>query len=245
MADIDLVSPSRSQSEDDAGRRLERWRGLPSSRAVVGGFLVALAAVGIFAAWSGTMAGPTQSYLVAARPVAIGARLARADLALQPLELPQGFPAFTDPDDVLGKKVLGPLAAGELIQAGNVARRVEGSEGAQVAPFTVDADRVPDDLRTGERVDVLATYEGTAVTAVRNILVVDVDRPKVSSLGSPSRVSLKLAFTDECELLNAKDAFDSDKPTVVVSKGTAHDDAPGASQPSEARSLRRQCFGGG
>src|SRR5687768_720166 len=49
------------------GRAVRRRSALPTGRAVVGGFLVALAALGIFAAYSSATAGPTTSYVVARR----------------------------------------------------------------------------------------------------------------------------------------------------------------------------------
>ena len=64
------------------GRSLRRRRALPGGRAVAGGFLVALAAVGIFAAYTDATADTRQAYVVARRPLALGQRLSGADFSI-------------------------------------------------------------------------------------------------------------------------------------------------------------------
>ncbi|TML58120.1 MAG: hypothetical protein E6G17_12765, partial [Actinobacteria bacterium] len=71
-----------------AGRAVRRRRSLPSGRALVGGLLVAIAAVGVFGAWLSATAAPTSSYVVARHDIAPGHRVTRADLALVRLHLP-------------------------------------------------------------------------------------------------------------------------------------------------------------
>src|SRR4051794_21908661 len=89
-------------------------RGLPSGRAVVGGFLVALAAVGIFAAYSGAQRRSRTFYVVAAHDVAPGTRLSAADLSLTAIDLPVATRRhpFRGAPDGEGSLGVGPIARG-------------------------------------------------------------------------------------------------------------------------------------
>jgi flagella basal body P-ring formation protein FlgA len=70
-------------------RRVERLRGLPSSRALVGGLLVALAGVGTLVAWQQAAGSPEHAYAVAARPILPGETLSPDDVRLVPVDLPR------------------------------------------------------------------------------------------------------------------------------------------------------------
>jgi len=143
-------------------------RGLPGGRAVVGGLLVAVAAVGIFAAASGIGRGPGTRYLVAARDLAPGEVIEADDVELTTIDLPDGLAgrAFTRPDPVIGAVVVGPVSAGELIQAGGLA---DGSSG-DVPTFSITIDRADangGELQRGDEVQVFVTYgSGASATTV-------------------------------------------------------------------------------
>lgn len=162
-------------------RLVRRRRPLPGSRAVVGGFLVAVAAVGTFAVAAGAGDERRVGYVVARDDLAVGRRITADDLALAPIDAPPFVAerAFRRTDDVVGAVVVGPVARGELVQAGSVLR--DAPEGRQVS-FPVEAARALDgNLQPGEAVDVLVTY-GTgehAKTAVvaRRARVVRLRRP--------------------------------------------------------------------
>src|SRR2546421_9053198 len=72
----------------DAQRLLTRRRNLPSGRAVVGGFLVAIAALGAFVAARDTGGGPSHHYGVAAHDVIAGTTLKSTDLRTEAVDLP-------------------------------------------------------------------------------------------------------------------------------------------------------------
>src|SRR4051794_23075355 len=99
------ASRSSEASRAPVQRVAGRPKNLPSSRAVVGGFLVALAALGVFVAARAGNGGQTRRYVVAARDVAPGAALTPADLTTSDLELSNevGARAFTDPRVVVGR----------------------------------------------------------------------------------------------------------------------------------------------
>jgi Flp pilus assembly protein CpaB len=150
----------------------------------MGALLVAVAAVGAFAAASGATADPRRPYLVARADLAVGHRIARADLAVGRMDLPAYLGngrAFTPADArrLVGAVVLGPVSRGELVQAGSVLFDGAGpAVGARHVSFPIDPARaVGGTLRPGEFVDVLATYgsssDGYTVTVVRAARVVD------------------------------------------------------------------------
>ena len=207
-------------------RLLRRRRSLPGSRAVVGGFLVAAALVGLFAAYARIEAGPGQSFVVARHPVAAGSRLEASDLALEHMDLPAGARAraFGQVADLVGTTLLSPLARGEIVQASSVAATPPGGS-ARVVSFPVDRGRLGR-VKQGERVDVVATY-GTgadAYTAVvlREALVTEIDRGG-SSLGDNGNTVLTVAVDDPADELAMAHALQLAKLTVVMTSGSSGD----------------------
>lgn len=204
-------------------RPLRRRRSLPGSRAVVGGFLVAAALVGLFAAYTRVEAGPSQSFVVARHPLAAGTRLEASDLVLESMELPARARAraFGRVADLVGTTLLAPLAQGELFQASSVAATPPGGA-ARTVSFPVDRGRLGR-IKQGERVDVVATYgTGTeAYTAVvlREALVTEIDRGG-SSLGDSGSTIITVALDDPADELAMAHALQLAKLTVVVTSGS-------------------------
>ncbi len=170
-------------------------RGHPPARALVGGLLVALAAVGAFVlATPGR--GAVTEYVVAAHAIEPGARIEAGDLALAPIDLPPELAglAFTDASTLTGAISLGPMAAGQLVQTGGVAA-------APLSPFEVslalEGDRALDGrLTAGEHVAVLATYgsgpEAETLTVASSALVERISQPTGLSVGTADVVTLGL-----------------------------------------------------
>lgn len=189
-------------------RSIRPRRGLPGGRAVVGGLLVAVAAVGIFAAVSGAGKGPTATYVVAARDIGAGQEIAAADVETTAVDLPDGLrgKVFSDVETVVGAIAFGPVAEGEMVQAGNLA------EGVAVPTFSLalpEADANGGDLARGDLVQVLATY-GTDTTATTLTLAEDVRVVSVAdtdaTVGGSGEVLLRLAVPkarDRAKILNA------------------------------------------
>ena len=109
--------------------------------------------------------------------------------------------AFTAPDQLIDRVALVPLAAGELVQSGAVGDRA-------LAPFevavSVDGDRALDgQLRSGERVAVLATYgsgpDAATFTVVGEALVERVTRPSGLAVGTTDVVTVGLATETEAQ----------------------------------------------
>ena len=153
-------TPPTDASPAPASRPLRRRGGLPSGRAVVGGFLVALAAVGVFAAYTSATAAPTTSYAVAARDLAPGDRITPDAVRLIPLDLPddQRRRAYDLVEPLLDTTVVEPLLAGELLQEGSLVA-TSAAPGTRTVSFAIDAAHaVNGTLRAGERIDILATF---------------------------------------------------------------------------------------
>ncbi len=211
-------------------RPLRRRRGLPGSRAVVGGLLVAAAAVGLFAAYARVEGGPSQSFVVARHPIAAGTRLEASDLSLEPMELSTAVAgrAFERVSDLVGTTLLTPMEKGELLQASAVALTPPGGAG-RVVSFPVEQGRLGR-LKQGERIDVLATYgSGTdAYTAIvlRRALVTQVERGG-SSLGDSGPTVLTVAVETPADELAMAHALQLAKLTVVVASGSPDEGGSG------------------
>lgn len=161
-------STERPVTADESRRRVLRRSRLPNGRAVVGGLLLALSGLATFLAWQRASGLPDQSYVVAERPLAPGERPGPEDLRLTPIDLPDSVAAtaFQDLDAVVGRVALGPIGADELVQVGQLGD-AQAAELTSEVSFALPRDRALDGrLRSGDLVDVFATYtDRTAVVA--------------------------------------------------------------------------------
>lgn len=179
MSDTAVAPPSPRDRDRDrdpvvvSTRPVRRRQPLPTGRAVVGGFLVAASAVGIFAAWSSTAGGPDERFVVARRALPIGHRIEPGDVAVQPMDLPASLAraAFSNPRLLVGSMVVGPVGKGELVQAGDVVES-SGAPGQLEVSFAVERSRaVAGSLRPGEFVDVLGTFGAGGDTYTTTVVV--------------------------------------------------------------------------
>jgi Flp pilus assembly protein CpaB len=229
-------------ADEGGGRSVRRRRGLPGSRAVVGGVLVAAAGVGLFSAATSAGRQPGHPYVVAGRALTAGTRLEPTDLTLARIELPPALRAraFDDPKILAGASLLAPVGAGELVQVSAV---IAGgtTAGSRELTFTVERGRIGATIRDGERIDLLATYGGGddayTLVAGRDLPVVTVDRTRVG-VGETSPVFVTVAVADQSQELVLTHAAQVGKLTVVRTTGAAPADgaaptyrAPGASPP--------------
>lgn len=149
-----------SAREPTAGRVGGRGPGLPRARAVLGGFLVALSAVGLFAAYRRAEAPPAASYAVVTTDIAPGERLDEADVALVPIDLPeaQAATAYSDVASLVGAVANSALSADEVLAVSDVRTSV-GYAAAGELSFEMPASHaLSDSLAPGERIDVVAAY---------------------------------------------------------------------------------------
>jgi Flp pilus assembly protein CpaB len=203
---------------EPAGTRRRRRRfgdrpAVPNPRALVGGLLLAVAAVGTFLTWHAAAGTPDTTYVVARRAVRVGERLARDDLALAGAELPGGLAggAFDDPEVVVGRVVLGPIGEGELVQASQLSTPGAAPATVEVA-FSVPRDRALDGaLVGGDRVDVFVTYDDRTQLVVARAQVLAVGGAEATGLADVGEVTVTLGLADDqprAELIHASRAGD-------------------------------------
>jgi Flp pilus assembly protein CpaB len=177
-------------------RVVTRVPGVPGSRAVVGGLLIALAGVGTFVSWQRASGAPDQSYAVADRTLQPGDPITADAIRFEPIDLPSGVggAAFRTPADLEGRVLVAPVGEGELLQQGALSDQGHGEAAAEVSVSLARALAVDGRLRTGDTVDVYATQDdGTSVVAegVRVISVTEAG----GSFGDGSELTVTLALT--------------------------------------------------
>lgn len=171
--------------------------GLPSGRAVVGGLLMALAAVGTSLAYAGASADDRVDVLVAARALTPGEVIVDADVQLVAVDVPADVRGlFGAVDAAVGRQLVSPVAPGEFLLASATAPPSEGAETLELA-VTVPASRAVGRLQPGERVDVFSTWRGevTELIAV-DARVLEVRGGGDSGFGSTEAVTVRLGVED-------------------------------------------------
>lgn len=196
-------------------------RGLPGSRSVVGGLLVAVAGLLTWWAAVGDDAPPAQSYVVAARTIGPGERITEDHLTMQSADLgPQlRRSAFRSTDSVVGSVAAGPIAAGELVQAGAVAPEEDPAPERELT-FPVAATwAAGGDLRPGDRIDVYATYgEGTGSQTRRvltDVRVRRIDAITSDRLGDTGEQRITVGLSEEVPFALVVNAVQSAEVTIA------------------------------
>ncbi|MGH9083823.1 MAG: SAF domain-containing protein [Acidimicrobiales bacterium] len=212
------VRPAVERDGARPRRVIEQRRGLPGSRAVVGGLLMAVAAIGVFAAYTDATSGSGVAVVVAARDLRVGHVIGDADLRSVAAELPGAtrHATFDSPRALLGRVVLGPIAEGEIVQAGALTSEAS-TDGHEVA-MTLPREQVAvGRLREGERVDVYVTYEERTSSVVRGAAVVQIAAGSERSLTSEHDVSLVVALGSAQDVVTLVHALRTGDVTVVRS----------------------------
>lgn len=123
---------------------------------MVGGLLIAAAAVVVFAGVAGRVGSHGTAVVVATRVLPAGASIGPGDLATSSLSAPAGArrELFSDPSTLLGRTLAVALAPGEMVEASMLAAGGTAAlrpVNVSVAPWSLMG------LSPGEPVDVLAT----------------------------------------------------------------------------------------
>lgn len=221
VTDAPTVAPTRAALP--VGRR----RALPTGRAVTGGLLVVLAALGTYLAVAGPAEEEGAPYVVADRAVDPGQRLSAADLRVVSGRLPDEITAsaYGSIELLEGAVVVAPLAPGSLIQTTDV--RPDRSGGDVVLPEVAlripRANAVDGSLVRGERVDLLATYgsgpEATTHVVARDVLITGTGATDDARLGDDGGITVTLRLPDDDTVLRATHAKDVATITLVRSAG--------------------------
>ncbi len=210
-------------SDDTPKRQLTPRRVWPGSRATIGGLLVALAALGLYATVRSAQAPPSTLYVVARTAIAPGTVLTPDLVGAQRMDLPDGLAAgaFSSIQDdlVIGSVAIEAIAAGELVQQSDIRPDTGNNATPFEMSFRVDSDRaVGGTLRAGERVDVIATFGSSAQASTqvieRNILVIAVRRSGDSSLAGERQV-ITVALDNPEQAVSLAGAVDKANITLV------------------------------
>lgn len=218
--------PQAAAAAITAASRLDRRPGLPSGRAVLGGLLVTLAALGTYVVASGADDTDPTQVLTVVHPVDPGATLHRDDLVTTALDAGESLTAhtFTDPTLLQGAVVLAPLRQGAPVLASQVHLASPDDPAPEVASHELSLrlarDRAVDGMiDRGERVDVLATYgtgeRATTVVVVRDAVVVRIGADTDATLGSEGGITLTLLLPDDDAVLRTTHAKDVAELTLV------------------------------
>ncbi len=196
---------------------ISRHRGLPGGRAVVGGLLMAVAAVGVFVAYDQAGKRPRDAIVVAARTIRAGEVLDASDLRAEEGELPDGALGFGSVDALVGHVALGPIGDGEVVQPGVVTDDA-GAEAAHEVAITLPRSQIAvGRLKEGERVDVFVTYDEVTRSVVRGTPVVQISADDDGSLTSDREITLVVAVPDGDAVAALVHALRTGDVTVVRS----------------------------
>lgn len=218
-----LVERESAVSNGHTSVRVARRRVAPGGRALVGGLLVAAAAVGFYAAYTGAGGAASTPVVVAARDLAPGTRLALTDLAAEAADLPPAVQSrsFTDPAVLVGATLVSALHAGELVQASSVVAKASGPAARELT-FAVARDAIPPSLEAGEPVDVFATFgsgaDALTVPVVGGVTLVGLE-PGRGRFGETSAATLTVALDRPADVVALAHAVSLAKLIVVRATG--------------------------
>ncbi len=176
-------------------RVIERRARLPGGRAVTGGLLMAVAAVGVFVAYTDATRAPSDAVVVAGRALRIGETLQADDLRVVQGDLPDAVrrTAFDDPSALVGRVVLGPVGRDEIVHRGALTDDRAAGPAHEVA-LSLPRDQVAvGRLKPGERVDVFVTTDERTTSVVRGAQVVQISDDGGGSLTSGREIMLVVA----------------------------------------------------
>ena len=224
-----VESPSFSEVHAAAAPRpvVRRRRPLPGGRAVLGGFLVAVAVVGTVAAQNASSGPPSTRYVVAAAALPAGRAIGPSDLTTRAIDLPEPLAqrAYQEARSLLGRVLAATLAEGELVQGSSLAQQGPVA-GEREVSFSSDPTRsLGQRVAPGDVVDLYTTSgqgEASRTTlVVSSVRVID----RQSRQGAAGFIfTVALADPDDVESLVAAAAAGS---LTVVRATAAAKPAPG------------------
>lgn len=213
-------------------RVVRRSPGVPGSRAVVGGMLIAAAAVGTFVSWRQASNPARHAYAVSSRALQPGDPLTADDIRYEAMDLPAGVAAqaFDTPADLEGRVLVAPVGEGELLQHGVVSDQGERDPAAEVSLALARDLAVDGRLRPGDTVDVFATHDDATSPVATGLRVIAIsDGGGSFADGSEITVTLGLSQpTDQAAVIHAARAG---QVTLVRTTHASRASSPVSSQP--------------
>lgn len=216
------------ESKLGAGRTVVRRPGLPGGRAALGGLLVTVAALSVFLAYQRAERGPTTRVVVATQEIRVGEVIEPEDVQLAVAELPAGVGAttFRTPSAVVGHVALGPIAAGEIVQAGAITADRSAPDAHEIAITLPRAQIAVGRLKAGDRVDIFVTYDERTSSVVRDATVVLIGSDRDRSLTSDRELSIVVAVPSGDAVAALVHALRTGEVTVVRSTFASADTEP-------------------
>jgi Flp pilus assembly protein CpaB len=232
------IDPATPPTTTQSGATVvTRRRGLPNRRAIAGGFLVAVAAVGVFVAARGSDERARHRVAVATHDLAAGATIAEADVRFDDVELddavaPQLF-ADDDASAVVGRTTVAGLAAGDLV-AHSIVLDAGAADPRPQLSLPIERARALDGLlEPGDAIDLLGTFaqDGSqTIVVARHAEVLRLDSGSRTALNPASDVTLVVAVASQAEAMAVVHASQTGKVTVVRSGA---DTGPDSYRPPE------------
>lgn len=197
-------------------------RSAPPRRAVVGGVLISVSALGVFGAHRGAERTPTDRFVVATHDIAAGTVVEESDLGSIALDLPDDIAAvgIGDVDHIVGRVASGDIAELELISENDVYDDAHFIRtGATRLTLDLPPARAMHEVVTaGDTVSVLSTDpQGTGTVVLSDsALVLSSTATSGDSIGTSGVVRVVLAVTDPDEVLAVTDASVNSELTLVL-----------------------------
>lgn len=216
-------------------RVVARVPGVPGGRAVVGGLLIALAGVGTFVSWQRASGTPDQSYAVADRTLEPGEPVTSDAIRFVPIDLPADVAAaaFRSAAQLEGRVLVAPVGEGELLQQGALSDQAQAEPAAEVSIALARDLAVDGRLRTGDTVDVYATYDGGTEVVASGVRVISVTESG-GSFGDGRELTVTLALTDQSQRIPVINAARDGQVTLVrTTHVTRNSTSTGAGPPGE------------
>lgn len=206
-------------------RLIHKRTSILGTRAIAGGILVGLAAIGTFFLATGLRQQPLDTLVVASHDLPVGHQIVANDVRV--ITVPKSSAlqqhGFGATKSVIGTSLLGPLQTGEVVQRGTALAKRGPTDTVEVS-FSIPSARALDGtLLSGETVDVLATSksaaEPRATIAATNAKVL---RAQASGggIGRSSDVVVTLALPNRNDASTLTTAIDSGQLTLVRTTGS-------------------------
>lgn len=211
------------QDSNDDARRVRRHQA-PSSRALIGGLLVAASVVGLLIAYQAATRPPTEGWVVAARAIEPGRVVTQDDLAFARGVLPDEASADLYPDwqDLVGTVARRHIDANQLFRTADIEQRNEADSAVRRVALKVDAaDALGGALRPGQTVDVVAVESGEVT---KSLSIAEI-APVSSALGDGTAQQFVVTLiTPDAKVAAGLVAAHRADGIVILAPGKANDD---------------------
>ncbi len=193
---------------------------------MVGGLLIAVAAVGAFLAAGGADGDTGKPVVVAAVDLRPGQVLEAEDLEVAMVGT-SGTPGFGRVEDLVGRAVLGPVGDGEVVQPSSVSPdRASGTPRREVALALPRQNLAVGSLRVGDRVDVFVTDDEETRAIAQGVEVMHLATDDERSLTSEREVRLVVAVESPDAVAALVHSLRTGEVTVVRSTFAAEQTQP-------------------